>query len=160
MACASVSTASTTVPIAGRLATFASLTPMSADHVRIECVFQADSRLLEAVPLVVRHAAQAAGIGESSAAQLGHETLEACRKLSARLAQFNEDLPIRLLVDHFQDRVEIVLEHAGEAIPQELGALVARNTRSADRVQRETSDDRSRIKFTKYCVAVDSKPAD
>lgn len=148
---------STTAPIAGKLATFASPKAMSADSVRIDCVFHDDPRLIEAVPLIVSHAARAAGIAEKEAAALAHQILEACRKVFSATPHAPAEAGVRLLADQFHDRVEIALEFPGApAALEKLGRDAASGHPPADRIELQSIQGRSRLVFTKYCVAVDS----
>jgi hypothetical protein len=158
MVCGYVSIGCIIVPTAGRLATFTSLTPMNGDRVRIECILQDDARLLEGIPVIVSHAADYAGIPEKVRTELATETLNACRKALALIAERKQsDRAIWLLVDQFQDRVEITIEHEGEDIPDSRDKA---DRRGASRVPHETGDGRSRMKFVRYCDALDSKQAE
>ena len=131
---------------------------MSADSVRIDCVFQDDPRLLEAVHLMVSHAARVVGVSEKDAAALAHQVVDTCRKVFAAPSLPVGEAAVHLLVDQFHDRVEITLEYPGPpADLEKLGDAAASAHRAADSLQHQSVSGRSRLVFTKYCVAVDSK---
>jgi len=142
-----------TVPTAVRLATFTSLTAMNADRIRIECVMQTDARLLEAIPVIVSHAAENVGIPEKTREVLASEALEACRKALTFVAKQPGDPSIQLLVDQYQDRVEVIVECSGRHIFDAHGA------NGASQVPHESSEGRSRLKLVRYCGALDPKQA-
>jgi hypothetical protein len=152
-----VSTGCTIVPIVGRLATFTSLTPMNGDRVRIECLLQGDVRLLEGIALIVKHAADHAGIPEKIRTELVSETLDACSKALASAAQTKQaDGAILLRVDQFQDRVEVLIDCEGNG-PDSLDA----GDRGAARVALQGSGNgRPRTRLVRYCGALDSKPVE
>lgn len=147
---------------AAKLAMYVSLTLMSADRVRIDCEFQDDSRLLEGISLMVAHAARNTGISEQGASEFATEAVAACRKAFAALGRSNKNSAVRLLVDQFQDRVEITLEYDGHGRTPERREGNSRyaGRQAAHGLQGQNSEGRSHIRLTKYCVAVDSKPAD
>jgi hypothetical protein len=148
--------ASTIVPTAVKRATFEPLNQMTADRVRVECAIQDDTRLLIAVPIIVSHAARHAGIPESVASEFAGEAAGACRHTLA--AQKSEDdAAIRLFVDQYQDRVEVVLEYAGGKFSLPDSDLP--KAAAADRVHHETAAGRSRLIFTKFCGSSHAKPS-
>ena len=128
---------------------------MSADPVRVECVLQDDSRLLDAITVIVSHASQNAGISEEIAQGFASDAVDACRKALACLRRKDRESAIDFVVDRFQDRVEITIEYNGERIS--LTEPGATNRPAADRVQHENSEGRSRVRFTKFCGALGSK---
>lgn len=128
---------------------------MSAERIRIECALQDDARLILAVPLIVSHAAHLAGIGEKTAAAFANEAAEACRKALDCVAKVEDNSAIRVVVDQFQDRVEIVFEYSGDKIS--LADCEGARGSVADNVQHEESKGKSRLKFTKFCGTVRSK---
>ncbi len=135
-----------------------SLTPMNGDCVRIDCILQDDARLLEGIPVIVSHAAGYAGIPEQARTELASETLNACRKALASTAETKySDRAIRLLVDQFQDRVEIIVEYQGEDAPDSGDGA---DRRGAGRIPQESGQGRSRMKFVRNCDALDSKQAE
>ena len=147
-------TGSTIAPIAAKLATSTSPKQMSAERIRIECALQDDARLLSAVPLIVSHAAHLAGIAEKTSEAFANEAAETCRKALACVAK-EENSAIQMVVDQFQDRVEVIFEYSGDQSP-----LAGRDDAKgsvADKVQHESSEGKSRLKFTKFCGAVRSK---
>lgn len=145
-----------TVPTAVRLATFTSLTAMNADRIRIECVMHSDARLLEAIPVIVSHAAENVGIAEKTREVLASEALDACRKALSFVAKEPRDSSIRLLVDQYQDRVEVIVECSGRDIFDAHGGNGASRP---DQVPQQGSEERSRLKLVRYCGALDPKQA-
>ena len=125
---------------------------MSAERIRIECALQDDARLISAVSLIVSHAAHLAGIGEKTSAAFANEAVEACRKALACVAKVEDNPAIQMVVDQFQDRVEIIFEYAGDQIS--LGDCNGAKGSVADNVQHESGKGKSRVKFTKFCGTV------
>jgi hypothetical protein len=150
-------TASTIVPIAVKRATFEPPNQMTAERVRVECAIQDDARLLIAVPVIVSHAAHHAGIAEAIAQEFASEAAEACRHALAGVKNTQHDSSIRLFVDQYQDRVEVVLEYSGGEIslPDSNGSKAA----VIDRVHHENTAGRSRLTFTKFCGSSHAKPS-
>jgi len=124
---------------------------MSAECVRIECALQDDPRLTAAIPLLISHSARLAGIAETVSKAFANEAAELCRKVLSGLAQTEEDPAIQLLIDQFQDRVEVTLEYSGS---QPLVPRGAAQPAVGDSVQQESVDGKSRMKFTKFCGTV------
>jgi hypothetical protein len=125
---------------------------MSAERVRIECALQDDARLISAVSLIVSHAAHLAGIGEKTSAAFANEAVEACRKALACVEKVEDNPSILMVVDQFQDRVEIIFEYSGDQIS--LADCSGAKGSVADNVQHESSEGKSRLKFTKFCGTV------
>jgi hypothetical protein len=148
--------ACTTVPIAVKPAIFEPLNQMTADRVRVQCAIQDDARLLIAVPVIVSHAAHHAGIPEAIASGFASEAAEACRRGLATVEKA-EDPAIRLFVDRYQDRVEVVLECPGAKFS--LPVSGSPEAASADRVHHENAAGRSRLTFTKFCGSPHAKPS-
>ncbi|HWF37302.1 MAG TPA: hypothetical protein VG322_02200 [Candidatus Acidoferrales bacterium] len=130
---------------------------MSAERIRIECALQDDARLISAVPLIVVHAARLAGIGEKTCEAFAKEAAEACRKALACVEKSEDNPAIQMVVDQFQDRIEITFEYSGHRIS--LADCRADKGSVADSVQQESSEGKSRLKFTKFCGALDPKPS-
>jgi hypothetical protein len=125
---------------------------MIAERIRIECALQDDARLISAVPLIVSQAAHLAGIAEKTSAAFANEAAEACRKALACVAKAEDNPAIQMVVDQFQDRVEIIFEYTGDRIS--LTECDGAKGSVADNVQHESSEGRSRLKFTKFCGTV------
>ena len=131
---------------------------MSAEPVRIECVFHDDARLLEGIAVLVSHAALASGVAEKEAAKLAQTALDECRKVFSKLPRDHETPAVRLLVNQFRDRVEVTVEHAGEP-PFGNSNGTARGTernQASGQLSGETSEGDLRITFTTYCAGADS----
>jgi imidazole glycerol phosphate synthase subunit HisF len=131
---------------------------MGADRVRVECVLQKDERLLHAIPVIASHAAQNAGIAEEAVQKFASDTLDVCREALACAERNDRESAVRFVVDRFQDRVEITIEYTGGRIS--LADRDRLDRQGADRVQHENTNGRSRVRFTKYCGALDSKQAE
>jgi len=154
------------VRIAGRPATCAWLKKMTAEPVHTELVLHNDSRLLAAVSAVVSHAAQRAGLTPDCQEGFSGAVIDACRETFALISdQGNNHSALKVIVEDFHDRVEVTLEHSGEALPtagldtfcagaDEAGAAgisqSLQDTR-VDRVQYETRDGKSCMRLIKYC---------
>jgi hypothetical protein len=140
---------------------------MTADCGRIECAVQNDSRLLAGIAAIVAHAARSVGISDGGQGALAREALAACRDAFAALPTSRRDPAIGLIVDRFPDRIEVVVEHTesghpdsgpDRTSPSPGGGL--RHPGGADHVQRVSVGGRARVKFIKYCGALDSKRAE
>jgi hypothetical protein len=152
--------------IAARRATCKLWKPMSADPARTELKLHDDPRLMAAVGAVVCHSAQRAGLPAEAQDGLAAAVIEACRDTFPLVqSDGRDDASLKVAVEDFHDRVEVTIEHSGEALPTAgldtfcggagLGATTGisgslQDTR-VDRVQYETREGRSRMKLTKYC---------
>ena len=119
---------------------------------------QEDARLLDAIPVIVSHAAQTAGIAEETARKFASDALDACRKALACAERRDQESAIQFVVDRFQDRVEITIEYAGPRIS--LAGRDGLHQQSAECAHYENTDGRLRVRFTKYCGALDAKQAE
>jgi hypothetical protein len=151
--------------IAGRLVTSASLKKMSTEPTHTELSLQNDPRLMAAVGAIVSHSAQRIGLPSEAQEGLAAAVMDACRETFPLLRDLDgNNSALKIIVEDFQDRVEVTIEHAGEALPTagldsfcgggSDGAMAGisnslQDTR-VDRVQYETRDGRSRMKLTKY----------
>jgi hypothetical protein len=138
---------------------------MTIDHLRTELTVQNDPRLLAGVSALVSHLAMVAGLAVEAQEGLAAAAVDACRDTFPLLAHSAENNgALRMIVEDFADRVEVTIEHTGEALPSAGldsfcggGEGVAAGISSSlqdtrvDRVQYETRDGLSRMTLTKYC---------
>jgi hypothetical protein len=154
------------VRIAGRLATCASPIKMTIDHLHTELTVQDDARLMAGVSALISHLAMVAGLAVEAQEGLAAAVVDACRDTFPLVNHEAENGgALQMIVEDFPDRVEVTIEHTGEALPSAGldsfcgggGEGVAggisnslQDTR-VDRVQYETRDGRSRMTLIKYC---------
>jgi anti-sigma regulatory factor (Ser/Thr protein kinase) len=130
---------------------------------RIELTVDNDPRLLTGVAAIVSHAAHCSGLALNAQDALAAAVAEAVRE-TFPLLNGNES-GIKLIVEHFRDRVEITIEHSGEAMPTAgldsfcadapagaSGLSTALLKTNVDRVKYEARDGRSRTILIKYCA--------
>lgn len=150
---------------AGRPVTSASLKKMTIEPTHTELSLQNDPRLMAAVGAIVSHSAQRIGLPSDGQEGLAAAVMDACRETFPLLGDHDgTNSALKIIVEDFQDRVEVTIEHAGEALPTagldsfcgggSGGAMAGisnslQDTR-VDRVQYETRDGRSRMKLIKY----------
>jgi len=151
--------------IAGRLATCASPTKMTTDHIRTELTIHNDARLIAGVSAIVSHLAQVAGLPVESQEGLAAAVVDACHDTFPLVNGEDEhNGALQMVVEDFPDRVEVTIEHAGEALPsagldsfcgggEGVAAGISNSLQETrvDRVQYETRDGRSRMTLIKYC---------
>jgi len=144
---------------------------MAAESSRVELRLSNDPLLLGAVAGAVEHFAQRAGLDTAGQTDLIAAAEEACRD-TFKLLPGNAAM-LGVIVQDFPDRVEITIEHQGEALPTAgldtfalLGAegaapgeltglaLLAR----VDRVQYQTEGGTSRMTLIKYVHRSPAKP--
>lgn len=82
-------------------------------HVQLD--LNADPRLLAGLSGAVEHFAQQIGLGEAAQKDLMTAAEEACRDTFRLLTPENPTLHVT--IDAHPDRVEVMLEHRGEALP-------------------------------------------
>lgn len=139
---------------------------MTADTARVELILHNDPRLLAAVSAIVSHVAQRAGLAPQAEDGLAAAAVDACRDTFPLVSNHGgQDATLKMVVSDFPDRVEVTIEHSGEALPTagldtfcgggsegspESISNSLRETR-VDRVQYETRDGRSRMTLIKYC---------
>lgn len=153
------------VRIAGRPVTSASPTKMSVDPTRTELSLHNDPRLMAAVGAIVTHSAQRAGLTSEAQEGLAGAVMDACRETFPLLeGQGSDNSELKVIVEDFHDRVEVTIEHAGEALPTAgldtfcgggsdgtaAGISNSLQDTRVDRVQYETREGRSRMKLIKY----------
>lgn len=139
---------------------------MTTEPARTELVLHNDPRLIAAVAATVVHAAQRAGLSTELQEGLASAAADACRETFTLIPdQRNNHSALRVIVEDFHDRVEVTLEHSGEASPSAgLDTFVAGGNDSAstkisqslqdtrvDRVQYESHQGKSRMRLIKYC---------
>ena len=138
---------------------------------RIEVTIENDPRLMTGVSAVVSHAGHFAGLSAGAQTALASAVTDACKETFPLLN--GRDSSLKLIVDHFHDRVEVAIEHSGEPLPtaglDSFCAGAARSGSSAlsaallsthvDRVKYETRDGRSRTILIKYRAGAVSKEA-
>src|SRR5277367_4499156 len=126
---------------------------MSTEPARTELIMHEDTRFFGAIGAAVQQ-------GLTAAAQ------EACRETFPLLqGHANGEPTVRVIVSDFPDRVEVAIEHTGEALPTagldtfigdaaaDPGAGLSRALQmtKVDRVQYATSGGISRMTLIKYC---------
>lgn len=136
---------------------------------RTELTVDNDDRLMTGVGTVVAHAAHHAGFPADAQEALAAAVVQACKE-TYPLLNGNESA-LKLIVEHFHDRVEITIEHSGEALPTAgldtfcAGAdgssclSTALLSTKVDRVKYETRDGRSRTVLIKYREGATPKEA-
>jgi len=151
--------------IAGRLATYGSPTKMTTDHIRTELTVHNDPRLMAGVSALVSHLALVAGLPVASQEGLAAAVVDACRETFPLVnGEEGHDGALQMIVEDFPDRVEVTIEHGGEALPsagldsfcgggEGIAAGISNSLQDTrvDRVQYETREGRSRMKLIKYC---------
>jgi len=138
---------------------------MTTDHHHTELTLQEDPRLLAGIGALVTHLSQVAGLSDKAQEGLAAAVVDACRDTFPLVnSDGSHDGSLRLIVEDFADRVEVTIEHSGEALPSAGldsfcggggGGVAAGISNSlqdtrVDRVQYETRDGRSRMTLIKY----------
>lgn len=138
---------------------------MTTDPARTELKVHNDPRLLAAVGAIVSHSAHRAGLPHEAQKGLAEAAVDACRETFPLLGNDNSDnRELCMTVEDFPDRVDVTIEHTGEAKPSAgLDTFVGGPKEGAaggisdslqdtrvDRVQYETVEGRSRMTLTKY----------
>src|SRR5271169_5583121 len=139
---------------------------MSTDPARTELVLHEDTRLFGAISAVVHHASQRCGLSEAGQQGLAAAAEEACRETFPLMdGQTTGEPTVKVIVSDFTDRVEVAIEHTGEALPtagldtfvgdavsgEGAGLSKALQMTKVDRVQYQTGEGRSRMTLIKYC---------
>lgn len=154
--------------IVARPATFASPIAMTPSPSRIEVSLHDDPRLLAALGTLVLHSARRAGLPPSAQEDFASAALDACRDTFPLIpASAGPKGMLRVVLQDYQDRVEMTIEHSGEPLPtagldtfcaesgrgSEGKLSSALQVRKVDRVQYETRDGVSRVILIKYSGA-------
>jgi len=138
--------------------------PMNAETARAELIVPVEPRMLGAVTAVVNHAAERAGLLERAQKELAQAAVEACEHALELAAEDKREEPrVHVIVENFNDRIEITLEHHGPADPVagldsfvaggnpgREGVSKALQATGVDRVQYEAKDGLSRTRLVKY----------
>lgn len=136
---------------------------MTTEPNRVSLRFANDPRLLRGVAGAVEHFAQRAGLKEAAQRDLIEATQQAC-ETTFPLLQATDEL-LLVAIEDFADRVEVTLEHHGEALPTagletfagfggeggqpgDLSGIVLMSR--VDRVLYDTQGDTSRMTLVKY----------
>lgn len=136
---------------------------MAADQTRVEMRLSDDARLVSAVAGAAMHFAQRTGFDVAGQSDLMAATEAACRDTFKLLSPNGSMLAVT--IQDFPDRVEVILEHQGEALPtvgldtfafdededgggSDLTGLVLLSR--VDRVQYQTESGTSRTTLVKY----------
>ncbi len=154
------------VQIAAKLATCGLQKPMSTDPSRTELTLQDDSRLIAGVAAIVSFTAHRCGLSSGAQEGLAAAAAEACRETFPLVnSNGSKNSSLKVIISDFNDRVEVSIEHSGEALPSagldtfadaaaaasQAGLAGALQKTSVDRVQYETRDGVSRMTLIKYC---------
>jgi hypothetical protein len=151
--------------IVARPATFASWIAMTTSSARIEVSLNDDPRLLAALSTIVAHSARRAGLNRPAQGGFAEAAVDACRDTFPLVNPNPGDKTgmLHVVLQDFHDRVEMAIEHNGEALPtagldtfcaqvgiggQSLSAAL--QVKKVDRVQYETRDGISRVILIKY----------
>jgi hypothetical protein len=141
---------------------------MTHNPSRIEVSLNNDPRLLAALGAIVSHSARRAGLAESAQERFTEAALNACRETFPLLdSGTDRNGMLRVVLQDFNDRVEMTIEHSGEPLPTAgLDTFCAQLGNSAqsglsgdlqvqkvDRVQYETREGVSRVILIKYSGA-------
>src|SRR5579863_4718444 len=139
---------------------------MSNEPARTELTLPHDERLLAAISTVVQHASQRCGLSTESQEGLAFAAIEAAREAFPLMeGRTPEEQKVKVVVSDYPDRVEVAIEHTGEALPTagldtfigdaagDPGAGLSRALQmtKVDRVQYATSGGLSRMTLIKYC---------
>jgi hypothetical protein len=154
--------ASTTVPIAGKLAKFALLSPMSDSPGQILCTVASDSRLIAAgAAAVSSHAARRAGFSREAQDEIAGAAIEVCEKaFRSKGAPQTTHAPLRFEVSDLPDRIEVTLV-AAETQVQAVHTPVETSLKRplAEQVRCEAGDGYFRMTIARLIVGQNSKPA-
>ena len=153
--------ACTIVRIAGKHATFRSLTTVHTEPRTIRLQMDADPRLAAAAGGVARYLADAARLESEAMGNLQSTVVAACEKALQNLQGEHAHLDVSFT--RFADRIEVALVHEGEAAPAfgldtiagfatQLGSSAsgAGTWSGVDRVQYETQGGTAVTRLTKY----------
>lgn len=141
---------------------------MTVESNRVEMKLPNDPAALPAMSAAVVHLAQRAGLDDAGQQDLAAAAEEACRNTFRLL--HGEGARLSVVVQDFPDRVEVTVEHTGEALPSagletfagfgsadgDLSglALLAR----VDRVLYNTEAGISRMTLVKYLASASAQP--
>ena len=156
--CAWELTASTTVRIAGKPATFPWRTPVAIEAKSIQMQIEADPRLAAAAGGAARYFADAAGLEAPAIADWQTAIVAACNEAFEHLTLEHPRLDVTLT--RMVDRIEVALSHEGDPAPavglDTLASLAPQSRGGSpvlggvDRVQYETRGGIAVTRLTKY----------
>jgi hypothetical protein len=163
--CAWAQMVSTTVPIAGKPATFPWRILVAAEAKSIYMQLEADMRLAAAAGGAARYFADAAGLGAPAISEWQAAILAACKEAFAHLTREHPRLDVTL--SRLADRLEVALSCAGDSAPavglntpagfapEDADVQAAHSGKSpvlggVDRVQYETRNGVTVTRLTKY----------
>jgi hypothetical protein len=141
---------------------------MTTDPARTEIMVQDDERLLAAIEPIVFMASTRCGLSTEAQKGLAAASIAACKETFPLLKESDdadEDPAVKVIITDYTDRVEVAIEHDGEALPtagldtfvgdavagSDAGLSGALQKTSVDRVQYETKSGVSRMTLVKYC---------
>lgn len=138
--------------------------PMSDESSRAELTLPNDPRMFGAVGVIIGHAGERTGLSDSEQRGLSDAAIHACEQaLQLAEAVTSEGPKVHVVVENFNDRVEVTVEHRGAADPAAgLDTFVAGaagrvgqalQSTGVDRVQYESKDGVSRTRLIKYAKA-------
>ena len=91
---------------------------MSNEPAHTELILHEDTRFFGAIGAVVQHASQRCGLSEAGQQGLTAAAEEACRETFPLMeGHANGEPTVRVIVSDYPDRVEVAIEHTGEALP-------------------------------------------
>jgi anti-sigma regulatory factor (Ser/Thr protein kinase) len=88
---------------------------MAEEHSRVQLTLPADEQSLHAVVAAAEHFADRSGMELGPRTALVAACQEACRSTFPLLTR--EDATIGVIIEDFDDRIEVMIEHEGEALP-------------------------------------------
>jgi len=139
---------------------------MTTEPARTELLLHDDARLLAAVGAVISFSSTRCGLPTESQEALTSAAVAACKETFPLLkAGAESDPELKMVVSDYPDRVEVEIQHEGEATPTagldsfagnlqaagSAGLNAALQKTSVDRVQYETKNGVSRMTLIKYC---------
>src|ERR1700722_14841639 len=124
---------------------------MTTKGEKIACDCENDPRLIAGIAAIASHVAKYAEWKSESQTQLAEATAEACREAFG-VTEMGKDKAgsIRGVCEPFQDRIEVSIEFSGEYSEKEIAAVQKTKNGSASRLNYESADGHSRLKFVQY----------
>ena len=119
-----------------------------SDHCRTELVVNDDPRLVRAIASVVEHAGHRAGLSEAAQKQLAAAAEDACREAFPLVN--GRERAVKFCVQDFDDRVEVVIEHAGGKSAPPTPVINAKVASKVDSVKQESHGKVHRVTLIKY----------
>ncbi len=155
-----------TVPTAAKRVTWRWPNRMTTEPARTELLLHDDARLLAAIGAVISFSGEHCGLSSEGQQALTTAAVEACKETFPLVpVGADGERALKLVVADYPDRIEVEIQHRGEASPtagldsfagnlQAAGGpalSAALQKTSVDRVQYETKDGVSRMRLIKYC---------